>query len=320
MTLNYPWLANIWSKWQFGLEHGTFSSATLLISEPGLGTEQLVNLFSSAVMCGNYASEACGVCHSCQLMQARNHPDFHLVKPEKEGKTITVEQIRTCNRLAHESSQLSGKRLFIIDPVESMTESAANALLKTLEESTKTCVFLLITYKCHQVLPTVMSRCQRWQVPKPSSQVMLEWLSKEVSSTLPSFVAHINDNAPLATLSFLEREQGDKYHQIEREFFDCIKLNGDITSLAKLLSSSHEEYLKWVWYLLTDAQKVYFGLDEAYFTPGAKVLAGCLSYEKLYQQSDSLSRLTEQLKEYTGLNSELLILNWLTKFNEEVCS
>lgn len=320
MTPNYPWLDNIWSKWQFGLEHDTFSNATLLISELGLGTEQLVNLFSSAVMCSNYTSHSCGVCHSCQLMQARNHPDFHLLKPEKEGKAITVEQIRNCSRLAQESSQLSGMRLFIIEPAEFMTESAANALLKTLEEPSKTCMFLLITYKPHQILPTVISRCQRWQVPKPSSQVMFEWLSKQVSSAIPAYVAHINDNAPMAIQSFIEREQGDKYHQIEREFLDYIKLNGDIANLAKLLSSSHAEHLKWVWYLLTDAQKIHFGLDAPYLTPGAKALADCLSYERLYQQSGSLSRLTEQLKEYTGLNSELLILDWLIEFNEEVCS
>ncbi|WP_341659956.1 DNA polymerase III subunit delta' [Vibrio sp.] len=320
MISTYPWLSSIWKEWQSSLEQDTFPNAVLLSSHLGMGTEVLVSIFTQAVMCSNYASEACGVCHSCQLMQASNHPDYHLIKPEKSAKSISVDQIRGCNRLAQESSQLSGKRIFIIEPAEAMTESAANALLKTLEEPSSTCIFLLISYQPHRLLPTVSSRCQRWQVTKPSAHEVADWLSQQVSFTIAPHIAHVNGNAPTTIQSFMDRGQEALYQQLEQSLLDILKHDGDLVALAKLLASSHEESLDWMWYILTDAQKVYFGLDAPYFSPIAKELIHYLSYEKLFQQTENLSKLTEQLREYSGLNSELLILDWLIKFNEEVCS
>ncbi|MCG9679677.1 DNA polymerase III subunit delta' [Vibrio sp. Isolate24] len=320
MQALYPWLTDIWQEWQLSLEAERFSNATLLAIEEGLGAEQLVEKFSNAVMCSNYVNEACGFCHSCQLMQANNHPDFHIVKPEKEGKAITVEQIRQCNRLAQESSQLSGVRLFIIEPAEAMNESAANALLKTLEEPSESCMFLLLSHKVHQLLPTITSRCQQWQVVNPEPEVVTQWLSTQVSVTIAPYVAHLNGNAPLKTQAFIEQDYEEKYLSFEAELLKVAQNMGDNVKLAKELASSPVEYLQWLWYLMTDAQKVHFGLNQPYFTPRAKLLAGCISYQILYRQTDTLSRLLDQLREHVGLNSELLILDWLFRFNEESCS
>lgn len=315
----YPWLTDIWQEWQASLESERFSNAALLTIEEGLGAAQLVERLSSAVMCSNYVNEACGFCHSCQLMQAHNHPDFHIVKPEKEGKAITVEQIRQCNRLAQESSQLSGVRLFIIEPAEAMNESAANALLKTLEEPSSSCMFLLVSNKAHKLLPTITSRCQQWQVVNPDSESLTQWLSTQVSGSVAAYAAHINGNAPLKTQAFAEQGHEEKYLSFESELLKTVQNMGDSVKLAKELASSPAEYLQWIWYLMTDAQKVHFGVSQACFTPGAKVLAGHLSYQSLYRQTENLSQLLEQLREHTGLNSELLILDWLFKFNEESC-
>ncbi|MDA0118305.1 DNA polymerase III subunit delta' [Vibrio sp. T11.5] len=319
MNSIYPWLTDTWREWQASLESDRFSNAALLIAEKGLGAEQLVERFSGAAMCSNYASEACGFCHSCQLMQARNHPDFHIVKPEKEGKTITVEQVRECNRLAQESSQLSGVRLFIIEPAEAMNESAANALLKTLEEPSNSCMFLLVSHKAHRLLPTITSRCQQWHVVNPSSELLAQWLNEQVTLAIPAFAAHVNGNAPLKTQAFVEQGKIEKYHQIEKHFLEVTQLTGDSVKLAKELATSPSEYLQWIWFLLTDAQKSHFGVQMPYFTPGSKVLAAKLSYQLLYTQTTNLSQLLGQLREHTGLNSELLILDWLFKFNEESC-
>ncbi|MCG7489428.1 DNA polymerase III subunit delta' [Vibrio sp. Of14-4] len=320
MISTYPWLSSIWQEWQSSLEQDTFPNAVLLNSHQGLATEALISSFAQALMCSNYVSEACGICHSCQLMQASNHPDYHLIKPEKSAKSISVDQIRGCNRLAQESSQLSGKRIFIIEPAEAMTESAANALLKTLEEPSGTCMFLLISYQPHLLLPTVSSRCQRWQVTKPSAHEVSDWLSEKVSVNIPPHIAHVNGNAPTTIQLFLDKGQEALYQQIELGLLDVLKNRGDMIALAKQLASSHEESLNWVWYILTDAQKLHFGLDAPYFSPIAKELIHYLSYEKLFQQTENLSNLKQQLREYPGLNSELLILDWLIKFNEEVCS
>ncbi|UUM31427.1 DNA polymerase III subunit delta' [Vibrio japonicus] len=319
MAQLYPWLEGVWKEWQDSLEADRFSNASILSVEDGLGAERLVELFSRAVMCSNYTTEACGFCHSCQLMSSGSHPDYHVIKPEKEGKAISVDQIRHCNRLAQESSQLAGLRLFIIEPAESMNESAANALLKTLEEPSGNCLFLLVTHRANLLLPTIVSRCQQWVVSNPDSSVVASWLSQQGVDGIPAYASHINNNAPLKTLDFVEQGNVASYQKLEHQLLEILKGQGDVLKLAKELAANPHCYLQWVWYLLTDAQKVHFGVSAPFFTPGSSALAQCLSYDVLYQQTINLSALIEQLREHPGLNSELLVLDWLFKFKEESC-
>lgn len=320
MSSLYPWLTPLWQQWQANLQADRFSNAALLIAEEGMGAAELVDQFSQAVMCQNYPAEACGFCHGCQLMQSHSHPDFHVIKPEKEGKSITVEQIRQCNRIAQESSQLSGIRLFIIEPAEAMNESAANALLKTLEEPSSSCMFLLVAHRSNALLPTITSRCQQWHLVPPSSSEVAQWLSTQNVGQVPAYVAHLNGNAPLLALEFLQQDKAKHYSELEQALLAVCQNQGDAIKLAKDMSSSHSESLTWVWYLLTDAQKVHYGLSDSALVPGAELLSRVLDYQTLYSQAQALIKLQDQLRLHTGLNAELLILDWLFKFHEESCS
>ncbi|RJX72019.1 DNA polymerase III subunit delta' [Vibrio sinensis] len=319
MNKLYPWLGPLWQQWQLSLEADRFSNATLLLAKEGMGADQLVEKFSRAVMCSNYASDACGFCHSCQLMQSHNHPDFHIVKPEKEGKNITVDQIRQCTRLAQESSQLSGYRIIIIEPAEAMNESAANALLKTLETPAEKCLFLLIATGMSSLLPTITSRCQQWHLTAPEDTQLVNWLAEQTSKPVPAYAAHINGYAPLTTLAFIEQGDADRFQMITDQFVASLKLQGDMVKLAKDLASDSGQQLEWLWYSLTDAQKYHFGMRLPDATPCASVLANVLDYSLLYTQTQALTGLIEQLNQHSGLNKELLILDWLFKFDGETC-
>lgn len=319
MAQLYPWLEGVWKEWQESLETDRFSNASILSVDDGLGAERLVELFSRAVMCSNYTTEACGFCHSCQLMNSGSHPDYHVIRPEKEGKAISVDQIRQCNRLAQESSQLAGVRLFIIEPAESMNESAANALLKTLEEPSGNCLFLLVSHRANLLLPTIVSRCQQWVVSNPASSEVTSWLAQQAVNNVPAYASHINNNAPLKALDFVEQGHVESYQKLEHQLLELLKGQGDVLKLAKELAVNPHNHLQWVWYLLTDAQKVHFSVSEPFFTPGSNALAQYLNYDLLYQQTINLSELIEQLREHPGLNCELLVLDWLFKFKEESC-
>lgn len=319
MVQLYPWLTPLWQQWQVQLEAERFPNAALLVAKAGFGQEQLMTQFSRAVMCSNYASEPCGFCHSCQLMESQTHPDFHWVKPEKEGKAITVDQIRQCNRIAQESSQLSGYRLIVIEPADSMNESAANALLKTLENPASNCLFLLISTSVSHLLPTITSRCQQWHISSPEAEQLALWLSSQTQRSVPSYAAHINGNSPLNTLKFIEDGEQKRYESVEKQLIEIASQRGDAVKLAKELSLDVEKSLLWLWYLLTDTQKAHFGLQLTSAVPGASVLVNSIDYNLLYTQTDALQKLIEQLHQHTGLNRELLILNWLFKFNGEAC-
>ncbi|MCG3731689.1 DNA polymerase III subunit delta' [Vibrio cincinnatiensis] len=320
MNSLYPWLTPAWIVWKTQLDHARFASATLISAPEGCGSFQLVERFAQALMCTHDSSEPCGFCHGCELMRSESHPDYHLIRPEKAGKNITVDQIRYANRLAQESSQLSGFRLIVIEPAEAMNESAANALLKTLEEPAEKCIFVLLTVNINQLLSTIVSRCQKIVVPEPTPQVVNEWLALECRDPIPDYAAHICSHSPLVTKEAMA--SGDIKHYLEIETLFLSALQGDLSSLlacSQWLSAKPLTYLKWIWFLLTDAQKVTFGIMDSYFTPGSQSVSTTISLALLQQQAESLVKLIEQLRLFSGLNAELLITDWLLKFNEDSC-
>jgi DNA polymerase III subunit delta' len=102
--------------------------------------------------------DGCGVCRACRNIANGLHPDVQVIEPD--GATIKIEQIRTIEADAILAPYEARWKLFILDGAERMTEQAANALLKTLEEPAKDTVFILLTGTVSALLPTIASRCQ----------------------------------------------------------------------------------------------------------------------------------------------------------------
>ncbi|MGR5235742.1 DNA polymerase III subunit delta' [Vibrio alfacsensis] len=320
MLNDFPWLQPVWDNLKASLDSDRIPGALLLQSEKGLAVDKLVELFCRVLLCQNYSSEACGFCHSCQLNQANSHPDLHWIKPEKEGKSITVDQIRACNRLAHESSQLNGYRLFVIEPADAMNESASNALLKTLEEPGQKCLFLLVTHNQERLLPTIQSRCQQWVVTPPSTEQAMQWMSEQGLTSVPAYALKLNMGSPMNTLDAVKSGELDEYQAFERCFIDTLSSPvSDILQCATMMTKNPDRALDWAWYLLTDAQKSQFGIAEADQLPGA-VEFRSNNYNGLYLSAKKLLELKAQLQSSSGLNFELLSMNWLIESREALCS
>ena len=317
----YPWLEPIWVDWQKSLNAERFPNAMLVNAPEGLGVNTLLEQLSAALMCTNYESEACGFCHSCELVKSGNHPDLHFIQPEKEGKAITVEQVRASNRWALESSQLGGYRVIMINPADAMNEASSNALLKTLEEPSSKCIFVLTTSNVSRLMPTIRSRCQQTTVTNPSVKSASEWLDKEVHKAVPAYVLPLADNAPLTAKTMLESGEVEACDKILRQFVQIVDGSDvDLMSFATALSKEPIKHLTWVWHLLSDVQKIHFGIESESFIPSSEDLKGVLDYQKAYKLSKTLMNLIEQLKQHPGLNTELLIMNWLITVCGEACS
>ncbi len=309
MALNYPWLLPVWQSWQGLLKQDRLTGALLLNAPQGLGVDEVVTEFSRAVACVNSDDEACGFCHSCELSLSGNHPDIHWIKPEKAGKAITVDQIRQCNLWAQESSQLGGKRLIIIEPAEAMNESSSNALLKTLESPSESCVFLLVTFNKHQLLPTITSRCQLWNVDNPSESDALEWLSTQSDVGVSADILRLCHGAPLTTLAFYQDKHDKAYQSLSAGLIG--ELKKPVMSLSSLWPSIKEDplvRLGWISYLLVEVQKYHFGLETSDPVPE---LARFVSYDLAYKKAGDLNELIKKMTQFTGLNSELLWADWV---------
>ena len=316
----YPWLEPVWGDWQKSLDAERFPNAVLVNAPDGLGVDSLLEQLSAALMCANYESEACGFCHSCELVKSGSHPDLHRIQPEKEGKAITVDQIRASNRWALESSQLGGYRVIMIDPAEAMNEASSNALLKTLEEPSSKCIFVLTTSNTSILMPTIRSRCQQTTITSPSAITASEWLSKELSKTVPPYVLALVNNAPLTAKTMVESGEVEACDKVLRQFVKVVDgTDVDLMSFATTLSKEPTKHLSWIWYLLSDVQKKHFGVESESFIPSSQKLKDVLDYPNAYKLSKTLAALIEQLKQHPGLNTELLIMNWLITVCGEAC-
>jgi len=127
--------------------------------------------------------------------QALTHPDFHLISTEK--MRIKIQTIRELIEKLHYHSHSAKYKLALIDDAECMTESAANALLKTLEEPTGNTIFFLISSNSYQLLPTIRSRCQHIRCEPLNIANMNKWLSTQdnIPSTSAARIIKLADGS-----------------------------------------------------------------------------------------------------------------------------
>lgn len=128
----------------------------------GVGKFLSAQTFAAVVNCAQRPEgafrDACGECSSCRKISQRQHPDVIFVEPEK-GR-IKIAQIREIQKAAMKAPYEGRFRIVLIDDAHTMTEEAANALLKTLEEPSKRMRLILVTDQPHGLLDTIISRCQ----------------------------------------------------------------------------------------------------------------------------------------------------------------
>jgi DNA polymerase-3 subunit delta' len=186
--------------------------AVLLHGAAGIGKLDLALNTAESLLCERRPADgtACGRCAGCALIAAGNHPDLRIVRPEAlaepdsrstpglsdeavdarpvamaaESKTrasreIRIEQIRDLSEWITLSTHRGGPRVIVIEPAESLNTPACNALLKVLEEPPPHTVFLLVSDRVDETLPTLRSRCALVRVPLPAAAAAVAWLEQQ---------------------------------------------------------------------------------------------------------------------------------------------
>lgn len=207
----WPWLR---APLQQALQQLDSHHAVLLHGPQGVGQFEFALALASAWLCeahpaGGAGRAACGQCASCRLIAAGSHPDLLVVVPEAlqaalgwqsgddgaggdkggekaEGKSkklsgeIKVDAIRAIVQFAQHTASRGQAKVVLIHPAERMNLIAANTLLKTLEEPPGQVRFVLSGATLDQLLPTIRSRCQAWQLPMPDAESSATWLQAEL--------------------------------------------------------------------------------------------------------------------------------------------
>jgi DNA polymerase III subunit delta' len=196
--------------------------AFLFTGISGVGKTTTALAFCQALNCLEPVDgEGCGRCRMCRQLIGGNFPDFLLVEPD--GQNIKIEQIRELNRAMGYKPVAGAYRVVVLNRAELMTVEAANSFLKTLEEPPPGNVIILKVKEPLDLLPTIVSRCQKIPFrPLPLSAVR-EYLINELGIEEESafLIAGISDGSPGRAKQISD---GGYLEERQRSINDIIKL------------------------------------------------------------------------------------------------
>lgn len=177
----YPWHQSTWERFIRAREINQLPHAILLSGEEGIAKLALAVRMAKSLICKNTQispADACQQCQSCKTYESGANPDFIQVQLLEDKQQIGVDQIRELSEFLHYSRSYNTYRVVILHPVERMNLNAANSLLKSLEEPSANTVIILVTAKLSQLLPTIRSRCQQFNVTTPSKDESTHYLQQ----------------------------------------------------------------------------------------------------------------------------------------------
>lgn len=257
---HYPWLEQAYQQLVQPLLQQRQHHALLLSYLPGSGAEILIQHYIQRLLCTEATeAAACGHCHSCQLFQAQTHPDFHLLAVEADKKVITVDQVRSLSQKVYEHAQQSGNKVVWIKQAGLMSEAAANALLKTLEEPPAQTYFILSEAQISSLPATVRSRCFHYFLAPPTLEEATRWLQhqsqtdKYDQNQLATMLL-FHQNSPLAAQQFLTSSAWQERENFCQQLMQAVPQQ-QFWSLLTLLQTQQSGLLDWFCCLVTDALK-----------------------------------------------------------------
>ncbi|VAX12269.1 DNA polymerase III delta prime subunit [hydrothermal vent metagenome] len=323
MRQYYPWQATQWRTLSERRLQDVLPHALLLHGPGGTGKADFAICFAHSLLCQkNHADgQPCGDCSSCRLYAANNHPDYHLIEPEKQGGQIKIDQIRNLIADMGLSSHSGGYKVVIIRPAEAMNTAAANSLLKTLEEPPAKTLIMLLAEQLTHLPATVRSRCQLLRFNLPDKTMAQNWLVAKLTETGASAddaaqLLAMTHGAPLSALADAEKDQlvlrqslFEMLEGLADGRLDPVKIAGEWLKIEQPIPI---KYLHgWVSDMIRLRQVPDYLQERVEYQKVLHSLSGDLDVQKLYIYMD---RIAESLPLLAQLNPlpiiESLLIQW----------
>lgn len=236
-----PWQVSQWDQISRQFKNRQLAHAYLLCGESGLGKALFASKFAHRMLCLQADTySACGECKNCFLGGAHYHPDIVTISPEQGSKDIKIEQIRLLLEFVNRTSHAGSHKVVIIEQAHRLNRSAANALLKTLEEPTGDTYLFLVSDVSGSLPLTIRSRCQRLLFSAPPLTDAAGWLAgrMEADQVQPSLMA--TNCRPLLALRYADDGLVENRQQFLRKLAEILQNQSSIQGVVKFASTIGE--------------------------------------------------------------------------------
>ncbi len=255
MLSPYPWQSAEWQRLTNLVSSQRLPHALLLDGVEGIGLEHFARSAAMKLLCLDTQPDgsACGLCQSCQLFAAGNHPDFSEVTPEETGKQIKIDQIREVIDYVSLKSFTNKVKIVVITPADAMNRATANALLKTLEEPPEQAMMILLSHYAERLPITIRSRCQHISFSPASVDTSLAWIKQQHGDIDAELMLHLSQGGPLLIENMLEQ---DVHSQRKRILKDLTMMQDKAIDAVQLASEWQgigcQEILRWLMRFVQD--------------------------------------------------------------------
>lgn len=246
----YPWQQSQWQRLNQLEVEQRLPHALVLAGPEGTGKRRFAQALAYRLLCdAPVDGQACGHCAACGYLRAGTHPDLQWLEPDEGARQIKVDQIRHVVEYLNKKSQLGGRRIIVIRPAEAMNRSAANGLLKSLEEPGEGALLILVCQAASRLIPTIRSRCQVVTFPVPAFDAALQWVQPVLQSDAEPLLRQAGGR-PLLALRFSESDAATRHKAMTQQWL----------SLQEGRASSLQVAGLWQEYPVTDVLEWLLGL------------------------------------------------------------
>jgi DNA polymerase-3 subunit delta' len=272
-------------------ESQDMTHAWLFTGPPGSGRSNAALAFAASLVC---SAGGCGACVDCRTALAGSHADVELI--QTEGLSIKIDEIRELITRAAWTPSVATYRVVVMEDADRLTESAANALLKAVEEPSTRTIWLLCAPTVTDVLPTIRSRTRNLTLRTPSAAAVSALLQGEgISVNLANFAAAASQGH-IGRARYLARDQAAR--DIRN---DILKLPTTIVDIATAFAAAARLVDAAKSQAEADAEKKndaeLASLKEAWGQQGTRVVTGGAKAVKELEKEQK-SRQTRMVRDY----------------------